>query len=96
MKAIVEKMINEIGKGLGFDSHFIIRRIKEELPEKYDNYVKGFNNSNDPVDCVFIAHGNIGQIINSFDSLVEKQEIPSLSFNVNGNFSKCALWRKIA
>lgn len=89
----IEKILNEIEKGVMFDSHFVIERMRQDYSDEYINFVAQSAGNGEPT---LNAHQRIGQAIKQFENLVQKQETPSLSFNIHGNISKCALWLKIA
>ena len=87
----LQKIIDEIPKGLVFDSHHVIDQLIIKYSDEYINYVSKFANKSNPT---LAAHGNIGQEIKRIPN-VQKQELKSWSYNIHGKPNACTLWEKI-
>lgn len=93
MISIVEQIIREIEKGKVFDSHFVIDTIIREHSDDYLTFVANHLASSKVTEY---AHSEIAKIIASFkDSLVKDLPYKSISYNIRGKASSCALWEKI-
>jgi hypothetical protein len=92
MNNAIREIIETIPKDHIFDSHYII----SQLIKKYTDIYHTFSSSIDAdSDKTLIVHGNIGQIISTFENdLVKKQNNLSWSENIHGNSSECAAWLK--
>ena len=93
MESTVEKIIAGIDKGIYFDSHFIIDTVIRDFSDVYLTFAAGHQAKDKVTEYV---HSEIAKTISSFDgTLVQRViEAESLSFNIRGNASKCALWVK--
>jgi len=93
MKSILEQIIRGIDKGKAFDSHFVIDTIIREHSDDYLTFVASHKASSKVTEYI---HSEIAKIIASFKgSLVQDLHYKSLSYNIRGKASPCALWEKI-
>jgi hypothetical protein len=93
MNPIVEQIIRKIDKGKAFDSHFVIDTIIKEHSDDYLTFVAGHLASSKVTEY---AHSEIAKIIASFRGiLVEDLPYQSVSYNIRGKASSCALWKRI-
>ena len=93
MRTIIQNIIQSIDKGVVFDSHFVIDTLIREHSDAYLTFVAG-NLANSKV--TEYAHSEIAKIIASFKGdTVEASPSQSLSYNIRGKASKCALWKRI-
>lgn len=93
MNSIVEQIIRGIDKGKTFDSHFVIDTIIREHSDDYLTFVANHLASSKVTEY---AHSEIAKIIASFiGSLVQNLPYKSISYNIRGKASSCALWEKI-
>ncbi|MCW5212575.1 hypothetical protein VU04_06660 [Desulfobulbus sp. TB] len=97
MKSIVEKIIRGVNKGHVFDSHYVIDTI---IRNYSDDYLIFAAKNPASAKCTEYLHGNIAKLIASFEgkdeeSCVQKLPYRSLSYNIRGNVSSCALWKRI-
>lgn len=87
MNKIIKNLILEIPKNVMFDTHYIIRQLREKFSDDYARFYK---------KKILSTHGRIGKEISKFDGkLVEKQTHKSYSENIHKRSSRCALWRRI-
>ena len=93
MEAIVKQIIGRIESGVAFDSHFVIDTL---IKEHSDDYLR-FAAENLALSGVTkYVHSEISKIILSLEGeAVEKLPYDSLSYNIHGDASRCALWRKL-
>ena len=92
VKACIKEILDGFKSGDCFDSHTVIEELKEKY---YSAYTQDF--SKDWTEAQY--HGRIAQCIGGFSGIVEsgtksKQLGKIKSHNINGNISKCELWRK--
>lgn len=93
MEAIIKDIIRKIEKGNIFDSHFIIDTLIRDYSDDYLRFAAENLVSSKVTEYV---HSEIAKIIASFrGTLVEQISDQSISYNIRGNISKCALWKKI-
>ncbi len=93
MNSIVEKIIKGVEKGHAFDSHFVIDTI---IRVDSDDYLTFAANNLASSKVTEYAHSRIAKIIASFRGvLVQDLPYQSLSYNIRGNASSCALWQRI-
>jgi len=93
MNKVIQTIVEGIDKGCFFDSHFIIDTIIRDFSDEYLKYAKG-NAAKDKV--TEYLHSCIAKEISHFKGTLVKQiEGDSLSYNIRGNASKCALWQRI-
>ena len=88
----IQEILGSVEKGAMFDSHFLIALMICEYWYYYINFGPEAAGKGEPT---LNAHQRIGKAIKQFGHLVEKQPHESLSYNIHGNYSKCALWLKI-
>jgi len=93
MREIVEQIIRERQRDEVFDSHFVIDTI---IRNHSDEYLR-FAAEHLPQGIVTQhIHAEIAKLISSFaDELVVNMGYQSISYNIRGNASECALWRRI-
>ena len=93
MKNAVEKILAGIDKGVYFDSHFVIDKVIRDFSDTYLTFAAE-NQARDKV--TEYVHSEIAKTISSFDGTLVNRvaDVKSLSFNIRGNASKCALWVK--
>lgn len=88
-----EDVIRGIDTGCFFDSHFIIDQMLSNHSDDYIRFVSRYADGDEPT---LTAHQQIGHQIAKFEGhLVERQPDQSHSFNIHGNGSECALWKRI-
>lgn len=93
MKNVVEQIIKGIDKGTAFDSHFVIDTIIKDYSDNYLTFVAKNIAKSKVTEYV---HSEIAKIISSFSEiLVEQLPNKSISYNIRGKASKCALWKRI-
>ena len=93
MNSIVEQIISKIDKGKAFDSHFVIDTIIKEYSDEYLTFVANHLASSKVTEY---AHSEIAKIIASLkESLVQDLPYKSISYNIRGKASSCALWKRI-
>ena len=93
MKKIVEQIIKGIEKGTAFDSHFIIDTI---IRNYSDNYLTFVANNLATSKVTEYAHSEIAKTIATFRGTLVKQFLnQSISYNIRGKASKCALWKRV-
>lgn len=90
MNSVVKGIIENIDKGTMFDSHFIIDTVILKHSDEYLRYAAGHTAKDKVTEYM---HGCLAKEIASFKgTLVEQIDGDSLSYNIRGNASKCALW----
>jgi len=93
MNSIVKQIVSGIDKGKVFDSHFVIDTI---IREHSDDYLVFVSNNLATSKVTEYAHSEIAKIISSLkSSLVKELPYKSISYNIRGKASSCALWQKI-
>lgn len=91
MESAVESVIRKVERGVYFDSHFVIDTIIRDHSDAYLTFAA----ERIPRDMVTeYVHSEIAKIISAYNgSLVERVEgAESMSYNIRGNASTCALW----
>lgn len=93
MEKVVETILASIEKGLYFDSHFVIDTVIRDFSDDYLTFAAGHTARGKVTEYV---HGEIAKTISSYDGTLVKRVVDakSLSFNIRGNASTCALWIK--
>ncbi|NQU05525.1 MAG: hypothetical protein HQ568_05480 [Calditrichaeota bacterium] len=93
MEDTIRAILTEIKTNRVFDSHFIIENVIKDHSDSYLDYASQISAAS---QRTLVVHGNIGKIISSFEgALVEKQPFESISYNIHGNVSGCACWKKL-
>ena len=93
MNSIVEQILRGIEKGSAFDSHFIIDTI---IRYHSDDYLTFAANHLATSKVTEYAHSEIAKIIALFrGNLVQDLPYKSISYNIRGKASPCALWERI-
>jgi len=93
MDSIVEQILHGVEKGNAFDSHFVIDTIIRDHSDDYLTFVANHLASSKITEY---AHSEIAKIISSFKgSLVQDLPYKSISYNIRGKASPCALWQKV-
>jgi len=90
----IETILQDIESGIFFDSHYVIDRMIRDFSDDY----LGIAQRIDPetIKLTLRVHQQIGNMILKFNgALVERQDAQSLSMNIHGNESSCALWKRI-
>ena len=87
MNKIIKELIEGIPKNVMFDTHYIIRELRQKYADEYARFYK---------KKILSTHGRIGKEIAKFEGkLVEKQVYKSYSENIHKRSSRCALWRRV-
>ncbi len=93
MQQIIEGIISGIKRGNMFDSHYVIDKIIRDFS---DNYLKFAAEHSARGKVTEYVHSELARTISSFEgNMVEQQANKSISFNIRGNSSECALWKRI-
>lgn len=93
MREAIRSILEQISRGMTFDSHFVISRLIKDFSDRYLQFASAINA---PSNRTLVVHGRIGREIARFEgSLISRNESISWSENIHGNASKCACWRKI-
>ena len=93
MEAIIMEIILPINKGVMFDSHFIIDKV---IREHSDDYIRFVSSNLAESKVTEYAHSQLAKVIGIFENrLVAQQVAKSLSYNIRGNDSECALWLRV-
>ena len=100
IKNIIRGIIIKKIKGkLYFDSHYIIRILIEKHSDEYLVFAAANLPKRKRKQTEFV-HSKIAKIIDSFASsstrLLLRVSGESISHNIHGNSSHCAIWRKVA
>lgn len=93
MLQTIRQIITGIDVGYVFDDHFIIQQLIKHHSDVYLDYAANINtNSN----RTLVVHGNIGQLVASFDNDLVRR-VPDLAWseNIHGNPSRCTCWVRI-
>lgn len=90
----IETIIQDIEVNSFFDSHYVIARMIRDFS---DNYLRIAQKIDPETKHLTLrVHQQIGNMINKLNGrLVERQNSQSLSMNIHGNESSCALWKRI-
>ena len=92
-KETVGKVLDGIGSGMMFDSHYVINQLIKNDSDEYLMFCANYAGTEKPT---LRSHQEIGKVIKQFnDKTVSKQEHLSLSENIHGNSSTCALRLKL-
>jgi|GEM_PF-1996363 len=91
LKSAVEEIVRGIEKGVYFDSHFIIDTVIRDFSDVYLTYAVEKQASGKVTEYV---HSEIAKLVSSFDGTLVGRvpDAESISYNVRGRASKCALW----
>ena len=97
MNETIENILAGIDKGTYFDSHFVIDTVIRNHSDAYLTFAASHKAKGKVTEYV---HSEIAKVISLFEDedkgLVKRVErAESLSFNIRGNASKCALWVKV-
>lgn len=93
MKNIIAQIINKIDKGFVFDSHYVIDTV---IRDHSDDYLKFVSHNLATSKITEYAHSELAKIIASFrGNLVNILPYKSISYNIRGKASPCALWERI-
>lgn len=93
MNSIVKEIIRKVDKGNAFDSHYVIDTIIRDHSDEYLTFVANNLASSKVTEY---AHSQIAKVIASFsEELVRKFPNRSISYNIRGRASSCALWERI-
>jgi len=90
MENVIRGIIEKIPRGVAFDSHYVIETLIKDYSDDYLRFATG-RSPEEPVTATM--HGAIAQIIFSCN-LVRQLPQQSISYNIHGNPSQCALWQK--
>jgi len=91
MQEAIKKILDNIPPKHIFDSHFVINQLIKNHSDIYLQYANKFTDTN---KITLSMHGQIGQIIDRFNS-IEQLEDKSWSENIHSNASECTCWRKL-
>jgi hypothetical protein len=93
MKNTIKKVIKDIDSGTYFDSHFIIDQVIRDFSDNYLKFAAAHQARSKVTEYV---HSEIAKLISSLDgTLVSRVPGNSISYNIRGKKSKCALWKKV-
>ena len=93
MNNAIREILRTIPSNHIFDTHFVINFLIKEYSDEYLQFAARYANSN---QITLTTHGQIGQIISSFQGdLVEQLDPPAWSENIHWKASPCACWRKL-
>jgi hypothetical protein len=94
MKNVIETIISEIPRGMAFDNHYIITTVIRFHGDEYLSFIA--DNVVASSRITEYVHSELAKIIASFESTLIKRLPPrSISYNIRGNASECALWERI-
>lgn len=89
----IEEILLGIETGCFFDSHYVTECLRRDFSDEYLDVGRHIDSTN---NLTLRTHQQIGHQIAKFEGkLVERQQVQSHSFNIHGNGSTCALWRRI-
>ena len=90
----IETILQDIESGDFFDSHYVIDRMIRDFSDDYLRIAQKIDP--ETIKLTLRVHQQIGHMILKFNgTLVERQNAQSLSMNIHGNESSCALWKRI-
>jgi hypothetical protein len=93
IREAITEIVNEIGKGCLFDSHFVVQQLIKKHTDTYLRFSSKFADGKEPT---LTSHQMIGIEIKKLNgTLVERQEFESWSENIHGNGGSCAAWKKL-
>lgn len=93
MKTIIKRILSTFAKDSVFDSHLVINII---IKNYHDEYITFVTKHLAKTGQTAYAHSQLAKIIASFENtLVTYLYDSSLSYNIKGDVSKCALWQKL-
>jgi len=91
MKEQIGAIIQNIKKGVVFDSHYIINTL---IIENTDTYLKFAAEHKAESKFTEHIHSEIAKLISSSKDIKDSGK-NSLSYNIHGKASECRLWEKI-
>ena len=90
----IETILKDIEAGIFFDSHYLVDRMVRDFSDDYLRIAQKVDSETE--NLTLRVHQQIGHMIAKFKgTLVERQDAQSLSMNIHGNESSCALWKRI-
>jgi hypothetical protein len=90
----IEKILEDVQVGCFFDSHYVVNRMIKKFSDDYLRISLKINHETN--NLTLRVHQQIGHLIAAFEGkLVERQTDQSWSLNIHGNYSTCALWKRI-
>jgi hypothetical protein len=93
MQQLIESIIGGIKEGKMFDSHYIIDKIIRDYSDDYLRFAAANLATGKVTEY---AHSELAKIISSLEGrLVEQQTNKSVSYNIHGKSSECALWKRL-
>lgn len=93
MQTIIETIVSDIKRGNMFDSHYIIDKVIRDYSDQYLSFASTHLATGKITEY---AHSELAKLISSLEGrLVEQQQSKSISYNIRGNASECALWKRI-